>query len=150
MNNFFSHEYFMGQALKEAQKALEEDEIPVGAIVVCQNKIIGKGHNQTEKLNDVTAHAEMLAITAATNYLGAKFLDECTLYVTLEPCLMCAGAIFWARPKRLVFGAHDTKRGFMKQGNELLHPKTLLSSGVLEAECASLIKGFFKKKREAK
>ena len=150
MDNFFNHEYFMGQALKEAQKALEQDEIPVGAIVVCQNKIIGKGHNQTEKLNDVTAHAEMLAITAATNFLGGKFLDECTLYVTLEPCVMCAGAIFWARPERLVFGAHDAKRGFMKHGNGLLHPKTLLSSGILEAECGGLIKEFFKVKREGK
>lgn len=148
MDNFFNHEYFMGQALKEAQKALEQDEIPVGAIVVCQNKIIGKGHNQTEKLNDVTAHAEMLAITAAASFLGGKFLDDCTLYVTLEPCVMCAGAIFWARPQRLVFGAHDTKRGFMQHGSELLHPKTLLSSGILEAECGALIKGFFRAKRE--
>jgi tRNA(adenine34) deaminase len=147
MENIFSHEYFMRQALREAQKAMDEDEIPVGAVVVCQNKVIGRGYNQTEKLTDVTAHAEMLAITAAANYLGGKFLDECTLYVTLEPCVMCAGAIFWARPERVVFGASDEKRGFAKHGN-LLHPKTLMDSGVLENECAVLLKEFFAAKRK--
>jgi tRNA(adenine34) deaminase len=147
MENIFTHEYFMRQALKEAQKAMDEDEIPVGAVVVCQNKVIGRGYNQTEKLTDVTAHAEMLAITAAANYLGGKFLDECTLYVTLEPCVMCAGAIFWARPERVVFGAHDAKRGFAQHGN-LLHPKTLMDSGVLENECSILLKEFFAAKRK--
>ncbi|MGV3597936.1 MAG: tRNA adenosine(34) deaminase TadA [Bacteroidota bacterium] len=147
MNTIFTDEYFMRMALREAQRAFDEDEIPVGAVVVCNNKVIGKGYNQTEKLTDVTAHAEMLAITAASNYLGGKFLDECTLYVTLEPCVMCAGAIFWARPERVVFGAGDEKRGFAKHGN-LLHPKTELINGVLEEECSVLLKEFFKAKRK--
>lgn len=137
----------MQQALKEANKAFDEDEIPVGAVVVHNNKIIGRGHNQTEKLNDVTAHAEMLAITAAANYIGGKFLDECTLYVTLEPCVMCAGAIFWARPQMVVFGAPDDKRGFGKNGN-LLHPKTQMLGGIMETECAVLLKEFFAAKRK--
>lgn len=144
----FSHEYFMRIALKEAQKALDEDEIPVGAVVVCNNRVIGKGYNQTEKLKDVTAHAEMLAITAASNYLNGKYLDECTLYVTLEPCVMCAGAIFWARPAKLVFGAADEKRGYMLTGNNLLHPKTELISGILQQECSVLLKEFFAAKRK--
>lgn len=148
MDTVFSHNYFMQQALKEAQKALEQDEIPVGAVVVCNNRIIGRGHNQTEKLHDVTAHAEMLAITSAANFLNGKYLDECTLYVTLEPCVMCAGAIFWARPQKIVFGAADEKRGFMKQGKKLLHPKTELEAGILEAECAAILKTFFAAKRE--
>lgn len=147
MENIFSHEYFMQQALKEAQKALDEDEIPVGAVVVCNNRIIGRGYNQTEKLKDVTAHAEMLAITAATNFLNGKFLDECTLYVTLEPCVMCAGAIFWARPETVVFGAADEKRGFIRKGEDLLHPKTELVQGVLSHECSLLLKEFFAAKR---
>ncbi|HYG15279.1 MAG TPA: nucleoside deaminase [Bacteroidia bacterium] len=146
MDSIFSHEYFMRLALKEAQKALEEDEIPVGALVVSNNRVIGKGYNQTEKLTDVTAHAEMLAITAAANYLNGKFLEDCTLYVTLEPCVMCAGAIFWARPGRVVFGAPDEKRGFSKHG-PLLHPKTELITGILENECSVLLKEFFKGKR---
>ena len=146
MDSIFSHEYFMRLALKEAQRALEEDEIPVGAIVVANNRVIGKGYNQTEKLTDVTAHAEMLAITAAANYLNGKFLEDCTLYVTLEPCVMCAGAIFWARPERVVFGASDEKRGFSKHG-PLLHPKTELITGILENECSVLLKEFFKGKR---
>ncbi len=148
MENIFSHEYFMQQTLKEAQKAFDEDEIPVGAIVVCQNKIIGRGYNQTEKLNDVTAHAEMLAITAATNFLNGKYLDECTLYVTLEPCVMCAGAIFWARPERIVFAARDEKRGFINKGNNLLHPKTETIQGVMETESTALLKQFFIAKRK--
>ncbi len=147
MDTIFTDEYFMRVALREAQRAFDEDEIPVGAVVVCNNKVIGKGYNQTEKLTDVTAHAEMLAITAASNYLGGKFLEECTLYVTLEPCVMCAGAIFWARPERVVFGAGDEKRGFAKYGN-LLHPKTELINGILEDECSVLLKEFFKSKRK--
>jgi tRNA(adenine34) deaminase len=148
MENIFNHEYFMQQALKEAQKAFDEEEIPVGAIVVCKNRIIGKGYNQTEKLNDVTAHAEMLALTSATNFLGGKFLEECTLYITLEPCVMCAGAIFWARPEKVVFGASDEKRGFLAKSKDLLHPKTELVSGVMETESAALLKEFFAKKRK--
>lgn len=147
MENIFGHEYFMQQALKEANKAFEEDEIPVGAVVVCQNRIIGRGYNQTERLNDVTAHAEMIAITAAANYLNGKYLDECTLYVTLEPCVMCAGAIFWARPEKIVFGASDEKRGFMQKGQELLHPKTEFEHGILAHESNMLLKEFFAKKR---
>lgn len=137
----------MVMALKEAQKAFDEDEVPVGCIIVCENKIIGKGYNLTEKLNDVTAHAEMQAITAASHYLGAKYLNECTLYVTIEPCVMCAGAIFWSQLGRLVYGATDEKRGYTKTGN-LLHPKTEIISGVKESECSELMKTFFKKLRE--
>lgn len=140
-------EYFMRLALKEAVYAYEEDEVPVGALVVCNNKIIGKGYNQTEKLNDVTAHAEMLAITAAANYLGGKFLEECTLYVTLEPCLMCASAIKWARLGRLVFGAKDPKAGYTLIEQPVLHPKTEVTYGVLDNECGKLLTDFFKAKR---
>ncbi|MBP9181297.1 MAG: nucleoside deaminase [Bacteroidia bacterium] len=143
----YSHEYFMNEALKQAQKAFDEDEVPVGAVIVAGNRIIGKGHNLTEKLNDVTAHAEMQAITAAANFMGAKYLDECTLYVTLEPCVMCAGALFWSQITRVVFGAVDPKRGFSKTGN-LLHPKTEIISGVLEQESAALLKEFFKNLRK--
>jgi tRNA(adenine34) deaminase len=139
--------YFMQLAYKEAQQALSEDEVPIGAIVVVDNKIIGKGYNQVEKLNDVTAHAEMLAITAASNYLGAKFLEECTLYVTLEPCPMCAAALKWARMGRIVYGASDEKGGFTKISNHLLHPKTAISKGVMEEECGAIITNFFKGKR---
>ncbi len=137
----------MKLALKEAGYALEEDEVPVGAIVVCQNKIIGKGYNQTEKLKDVTAHAEMIAITAASNFLGSKFLEECTLYVTLEPCLMCASALRWARIARLVYGAGDPKAGYTLTGGRVLHPKTEVMRGVMENECGNLLTGFFKLKR---
>lgn len=147
MSGLFTHEYFMQMAVKEAQKAFDENEIPVGCIVVCENKIIGKGHNLTERLNDVTAHAEMQAITAASNYLGAKYLNECTLYVTLEPCVMCAGAIAWSQLGRLVVGAADEKRGFMREGKHLLHPKTEYISGVMEAECSELLKTFFRNLR---
>jgi tRNA(adenine34) deaminase len=144
----FSDESFMREALKEAQKAFDADEVPVGAIVVCQNKIIARAHNLTERLNDVTAHAEMQAITAAANYLNGKYLNECTLYVTLEPCVMCAGAIAWAQLGKLVYGAPDTKRGFhLLENNKILHPKTTLISGILADESAALIKTFFQKKR---
>ena len=144
----FSDEYFMKLALKEAQYAYEEDEVPVGAIMICNNRIIGKGYNQTERLKDVTAHAEMIAITAAANYLGSKFLEDCTLYVTLEPCLMCASALKWARISRLVFGAHDVKAGYSMMPGLVLHPKTEVTRGVLENECGSLVTEFFRQKRE--
>lgn len=143
----FTDAYFMQKALAEAQKALEEDEIPIGAVVVYENTIIGKGYNQTEKLNDVTAHAEMLAITAAATYLNSKFLDECTLYVTIEPCLMCAGAIKWARFHKIVFGAEEPKTGFTRIDKQLLGKKTEVSGGVMAEECASLMQAFFKQKR---
>ena len=143
----YSHEYFMNEALKEAQKALVRDEVPIGAIVVCQNRIIARAHNLTEALTDVTAHAEMQAITAASDHLGGKYLDECTMYVTLEPCIMCAGAIFWAQLEKLVFGAEDNKRGYRLIHQQILHTKTGIESGILENECSSLIKEFFKNKR---
>ncbi len=144
----FSDDFFMREALKEAQKAFDADEVPVGAIIVCNNKIIARAHNMTERLNDVTAHAEMQAITSAANFLNGKYLNECTLYVTLEPCVMCAGAIAWAQFGKLIFGATDTKRGFnLLKENKLLHPKTVVKSGVLKEECAQLMKTFFQKKR---
>lgn len=145
--NPFSDEYFMKQALEEAHKAFEEDEIPVGAIVVCNNRIIARAHNLTERLNDVTAHAEMQAITAAANYLGGKYLKDCTLYVTLEPCNMCAGALAWSQISRIVYGAADKKRGFTAFSPSPLHPRTELVTGVLEEESANLVKSFFAKKR---
>ena len=138
-----THEYFMQQALKEARKAFESEEIPIGCVVVQNNRIIGKGHNQTEKLNDATAHAEMLAITAATNYLGSKYLEECTVYITIEPCTMCAGALFWARPELVVFGASEPKVGFTRHHKPILHPKTKVLAGCLEKDCADLMKKFF-------
>ncbi len=143
----FSHEYYMKMALKEAFYAFEEDEVPVGALVICNNRIIGKGYNQTERLKDVTAHAEMIAITAASNYLGSKFLEDCTLYVTLEPCLMCAAALKWARIARLIYGASDPKAGYSLTKGKVLHPKTEVISGILEGECGSLVTEFFKQKR---
>jgi tRNA(adenine34) deaminase len=143
----FTDEYFMQRAIAEAQKAMEEDEIPIGAVVVYENAIIGKGYNQTEKLNDVTAHAEMLAITAAASYLNSKFLDECTLYVTIEPCLMCAGAIKWARFHKIVFWAEEPKTGFTRISKDLLGKKTQISGGVMAEECAALMQHFFKQKR---
>lgn len=144
----FSHEYFMQKALQLAEEAYEQDEIPVGAIVVASgNKIIGKGFNQTEKLNDVTAHAEILAITAASNFLGAKYLKDCTLYVTLEPCVMCAGALAWSQIERVIYGAPDAKRGFSMLKSPVLHPKTDIFGGVLEAESKALMRAFFKKLR---
>jgi tRNA(adenine34) deaminase len=143
----FSPEFFMNEALKEAQKAFEKDEVPVGAVVVCDRTIIARAHNLTETLNDVTAHAEMQAITAAAGYLGGKYLDECTLYVTLEPCVMCAGAAFWAQLGAVYFGAADEKRGFRLVNHALLHPKTQVIPGVLAEESTKLLKQFFKGKR---
>lgn len=143
----FSDEAFMKEALKEAQKAFDADEVPVGAIVVCSNKIIARAHNLTERLNDVTAHAEMQAITSAANFLNGKYLNECTLYITLEPCVMCAGAIAWAQLGKLVYGAPDTKRGFKLLENNVLHPKTVVVSGILADDCSALVKTFFQKKR---
>ena len=139
--------HFMKQALREAQKAYEQDEVPVGAVIVFENKIIARAHNQTEMLTDVTAHAEILAVTAASDFLGSKYLSKCTLYVTLEPCIMCAGAIFWAQIGRVVYGAGDDQRGFMRYGKELLHPKTNIEFGVLHEECSQIIKQYFKEKR---
>lgn len=137
----------MKQALQEARYAGEEGEIPVGAIVVCNNRIIARAHNLTETLNDVTAHAEMQAITAAANILGGKYLTDCVLYVTLEPCSMCAGALGWSQISRIVYGATDEKRGFLKFAPQVLHPKTTVTSGVLAEECASLLRDFFINKR---
>lgn len=150
MLNPYDDNYFMRQALAEAQKALEAGEVPVGAVVVCNERIIARGNNSTELLNDVTAHAEMLAITAAAEHLGAKYLKECTLYVTLEPCIMCAGALAWAQLGRLVYGASDEKRGFMRYGKALLHPQTKVEYGFYEAECSELLKRFFAGKRMVK
>jgi tRNA(adenine34) deaminase len=143
----FSDEYFMNEALKEAQKAAVADEVPVGAVIVCKNKIIARAHNLTERLNDVTAHAEMQAFTMAADYLGGKYLDECTLYVTLEPCVMCAGAAFWTQLGKLVYGASDPKRGYSQINQSLLHPKTVVVSGILEEPCGKIVSEFFKNKR---
>ena len=140
--------YFMKQALIEAGKAAERGEVPVGAVVVCKERIIARAHNLTETLNDVTAHAEMQAITAAANVLGGKYLNECTLYVTVEPCVMCAGAIAWAQTGKLVFGAEDEKRGYQKYAGSALHPKTVVVKGVMADECATLMKEFFAAKRK--
>ena len=143
----FDDLYFMKRALAEAEQAFAEGEVPVGAIIVCQNRIISRAHNLTETLNDVTAHAEMQAITAATNLIGGKYLIDCTLYVTLEPCTMCAGALNWSQITRVVYGASDEKRGFRKFAPNVLHPKTILLGGILQNECALLMKRFFLKKR---
>ncbi len=137
----------MKEALKEAQKAFDEDEVPVGAVVVCDNKIIARAHNMTEKLNDVTAHAEMLAITSATNFLGGKYLNECSLYVTLEPCIMCGGALYWSQIKKLVYASSDLKRGFSNIEKNILHPKTDVVRGIMQQEASDLITSFFKSKR---
>jgi tRNA(adenine34) deaminase len=141
-------EYFMGEALKQAQRAFDDGEIPVGAVVVAERRIIARAYNQTEQLNDVTAHAEMLAITAAANSLGGKYLNECTLFVTLEPCVMCAGASYWAQLGRLVYGAEDEKRGFMSKGRNLLHPRTEVKAGLLALESEDLLKRFFEQLRK--
>jgi len=142
-------DYYMMQALKEARRALEDDEIPIGAVVVIDNKIIARGHNMTERLNDPTAHAEMIALTSAFNSLGSKYLPEATLYITVEPCLMCAGAIYWSKLGKLVYGADDEKNGFKKTtaANWPFHPKTELIRGVMKEECARLVIDFFKSKR---
>ena len=141
-------EYFMKEALKEARKALEADEVPVGAVIVCDQRIIARTYNLTETLNDVTAHAEMQAFTSAANHLGAKYLNECTLFVTLEPCPMCAGASFWTQIGKIVFGARDEKRGYSNINKPVLHPTTEIISGVLEEECKQLLQDFFRKMRE--
>jgi len=140
-------EKFMREALKEAQRALERDEVPVGAVIVCEGKIIARAHNLTETLNDPTAHAEMQAITMATNTFGGKYLENCSLYVTMEPCSMCASALNWAQIAKIVYGAGDPKRGFSLYSPSLLHPKTEVVSGILDAECSVIVKDFFKSKR---
>ena len=145
--NPFDDTYFMTEALKEAQKAYDKDEVPVGAIIVCENQIIARAHNFTEALNDVTAHAEMQAFTSASDFLGGKYLNECTLYVTLEPCIMCAGAAYWTQLKKVVYGAKDEKRGFSILAENILHPKTEVISGLLQEECSILLADFFKTKR---
>ena len=139
--------FYMKQALLEAQKAFEKGEVPVGAVIVCRERIIARSFNLTETLTDVTAHAEMQAITAAANYLGGKYLSDCTLYVTVEPCVMCAGAIAWSQMGSLVFGAADEKRGYQRYAPQALHPKTVVRKGVLAEECATLMKEFFQKRR---
>jgi tRNA(adenine34) deaminase len=140
-------EYFMKEALKEAQKAYDKDEVPVGAIIVCNNQIIARAHNSTETLRDVTAHAEMLAFTAAADFLGGKYLTDCTLYVTLEPCVMCAGASYWTQISKLVYGARDEKRGFQEIDRNILHPTTHVQGGILENECRKILQDFFENKR---
>jgi tRNA(adenine34) deaminase len=148
MLSVHSDPYFMKQALAEAEKAFEEGEVPVGAVIVCDHRIIARAHNQTELLTDVTAHAEILALTAASSYMGSKYLPDCTLYVTLEPCVMCAGALAWAQIGRVVYAATDEKRGFMLYGGkDLLHPKTKLEMGIMETECGALLSEFFKARR---
>lgn len=144
----YNDEYFMKEAYKQALYADEEDEIPVGAIVVCNNRIIAKAYNQTERLNDVTAHAEMLALTSAFNNLGAKYLTNCSLYVTLEPCVMCAGACFWSQLEKVVFGANDPGRGFERLESNILHPKTIIVRGIMARECKALVDGFFTRIRK--
>lgn len=143
----FDDEYYMKRALAEAEQAFAEGEIPVGALVVCRNQIISRTHNLTETLNDVTAHAEMQAITAAANMLGGKYLTGCTLYVTVEPCIMCAGALGWSQIDRIVYGASDEKRGFLKFAPGAPHPKTEILGGILQTECADLMKRFFEQRR---
>lgn len=145
--NLFDDVYFMKQALLEAREAASEGEVPVGAVIVCGDRIIARAHNQTEQLNDPTAHAEMLAVTSATSALGAKYLTDCRLYVTVEPCVMCAGAIGWAQLAVVVYGAPDEKRGFSRYAPQAFHPKTEVRSGVLEEECAAEMQAFFRKRR---
>lgn len=146
MENIFTDEYFMKKALQEAEIAFEKDEIPVGAVIVVNNTVIARTHNLTELLHDVTAHAEMQAITSAANFLGGKYLKGCTLYVTVEPCQMCAGALYWSQISKIVYGATDEKRGYMAMGTQI-HPKTEVVSGVLAEECGALMTSFFQKKR---
>lgn len=142
-----SDDFFMKMALKEAQMAYDKQEVPVGAVVTWKHQIIAKAHNQMESLQDATAHAEMIALTAASNYIGNKYLKECTLYVTLEPCVMCAGALRWSQIQKLCYGASDDKNGFMKFGKELLHPSTEVMYGMLSEECSDLVQSFFRDKR---
>lgn len=146
MDNIFTDEYFMQIALSEAKFAFENGEIPIGAVVVANNRIIAKTHNLTETLTDVTAHAEIQAISSAANSIGGKYLKNCTIYITVEPCQMCAGALYWSQVSKIVYGASDNKRGFTEMGGKL-HPKTEVVTGVLEAECAALMKEFFQKRR---
>lgn len=143
----FTDEYFMKEALREAKKAAEEDEVPIGCVIVSNKRIIARAHNLTETLNDITAHAEMQAITSASNYLGAKYLNECTIYITLEPCLMCSGALRWAQIGRIVYGATDKKYGFRRYLKTITHPKTVVTGGILENECSHILSDFFRKKR---
>ena len=152
MLTIFSDEYFMKEALKEAQKAFDSDEVPIGAVIVCNNKIIARAHNYTEHLNDVTAHAEMQAFTAAANNIGGKYLKECKLYVTLEPCIMCAGASYWTQIGEIIYGAKDEKRGYSKysETSGILHPSCKIRGGVLSEECAEILQKFFQKKRTSK
>jgi tRNA(adenine34) deaminase len=147
MIQVYDDAYFMRQALAEAHKAYDLDEVPVGAVIVYGQRIIARAHNTTEQLNDVTAHAEILCITAASEHIGGKYLQDCTLYVTLEPCVMCAGALHWAQIGRIVYGADDEKRGFMRYGKTLLHPTTKVMFGILQEECGTILKNFFKEKR---
>lgn len=144
----FNHEYFMRMAYQQAQIAFDKDEVPVGAVVVFKERVIAKAHNLTETLNDVTAHAEMQAITAAANTLGGKYLKGCTLYVTLEPCVMCAGGLAWSQIDQIVYGAHDEKRGFSQVNQTILHPRTQVTAGIMETECSQILKDFFDKKRD--
>jgi tRNA(adenine34) deaminase len=144
----YTDDYFMHEALKEARIAYDDGEVPVGAVVVCKNRIIGRAHNQTERLTDSTAHAEMLAVTAASNYLGSKYLNECTLYVTLEPCVMCAGALHWVQLMKLVYGADDIQRGYTLVQSPLLHPRTEVVKGVRKQDCKTLVDDFFRRIRE--
>ena len=148
--DLFTDEYFMNIALQQAQQALEQDEVPIGAIVVANNKVIGKGFNQTEMLHDVTAHAEMIAITAASNAVGSKYLSECTLYVSIEPCVMCAGALAWSRISKVVYGASEPKFGYSLTDEQIISSKTEIVQGVLQEEAASLMTEFFKSKRQSK
>jgi tRNA(adenine34) deaminase len=148
MLSVFSDEHFMQEALMEAKIAFENDEIPVGAVIVCKNRIIARAHNMTQRLNDVTAHAEMIAFTSASSYLNSKYLTDCKLYVTLEPCLMCAGAAFWTQIPEIIFGAYDDKRGFSLIDKKILHPSSKIAGGVLQTECGEILKAYFRKKRE--
>ena len=141
------YNFFMQEALKEAHKAFDKDEVPVGAVIVAEKRIIARAHNLTEQLNDPTAHAEMQAFTSATDFLGGKYLNECTLYVTLEPCVMCAGAAFWVQLGEIVYGADDPKRGFTQTASHILHPKTQLVKGIREEDCSTLLSAFFRQKR---
>ncbi len=147
MIEVFNDEYFMKQAIIEAQRGAELGEVPVGAVVVCDGRIIARAHNSTEQLKDVTAHAEIIAITAASSYLGSKYLNNCTLYVTLEPCIMCGGALSWAQLGKLVYGASDDKKGFMIHGKSVLHPKTKVEFGIYHEDCGQLLTDFFSEKR---
>jgi tRNA(adenine34) deaminase len=142
-----SDEFYMREAIKEARKAALKDEVPVGAVIVCNDQVIGRSHNQTELLKDFTAHAEMIAFTSASEFLGNKYLNECTLYVTLEPCPMCAGASFWTQLKRIVYGASDPKRGYSRHNPDLMHPKTEILSGMMAQDCQDLLTQYFRNKR---